>query len=375
MYSNIFSPSCDSNTIRCNVNKSSILVAVNHIPMGQEITESYSVHYRSAAKNERAYHTLKNYMFECECPACKENWPLEADIPDEIYRIPTFDQEIIYKVRHGDKKDIVKDIIEMRREVEKSMSYNRFKEALVNYQCLAEKLEDNLRHPHAYFLQVRSGITHCIWNLYCTQFPQQEIAEVSEDITAARENAKQIYNNSFQEKADSSSALELGDDANGDQLTANGGDTGDVSSEKRHLYEQTKQLLEQSSQKFSDLKDKQQEIEREKEIALAAVNNEAAAASKTNGTFSSALSEQSNESQAAPRVEDLLQLTEEEKDIRRKQQEYQNEIREQQQKLKDEKRKQWAEEDKERKAREEARKLQRAKQTEERLQQGKSIDF
>ena len=350
-------------------------MAVNHIPMGQEITESYSVHYRSAAKNERAYHTLKNYMFECECPACKENWPLEADIPDEIYRIPTFDQEVIYKVRHGDKKDIVKDIIEMRREVEKSMSYNRFKEALVNYQCLAEKLEDNLRHPHAYFLQVRSGITHCIWNLYCTQFPQQEIAEVSEDITAARENAKQIYNNSFQEKADSSSALELGDDANGDQLTANGGDTGDVSSEKRHLYEQTKQLLEQSSQKFSDLKDKQQEIEREKEIALAAVNNEAAAASKTIGTFSSALSEQSNESQAAPRVEDLLQLTEEEKDIRRKQQEYQNEIREQQQKLKDEKRKQWAEEDKERKAREEARKLQRAKQTEERLQQGKSIDF
>ena len=348
-------------------------MAVNHIPMGQEITESYSVHYRSAAKNERAYHTLKNYMFECECPACKENWPLEADIPDEIYRIPTFDQEVIYKVRHGDKKDIVKDIIEMRREVEKSMSYNRFREALVNYQCLAEKLEDNLRHPHAYFLQVRSGITHCIWNLYCTQFPQQEIAEVSEDITAARENAKQIYNNSFQEKADNSSALELGDDANGDQITANGGDSGNVSSEKRHLYEQTKQLLEQSTQKFSDLKDKQQEIEREKEIALAAVNNEAA--SKTNGTFSSTLSEQSNESQAAPRVEDLLQLTEEEKDIRRKQQEYQNEIREQQQKLKDEKRKQWAEEDKERKAREEARKLQRAKQTEERLQQGKSINF
>merc|ERR1712079_375701 len=117
---------------------------------------------------------------------------------------------------------------------------------------------------------------------------------------------------------------------NGDQITANGGDSGDVSSEKRHLYEQTKQLLEQSAQKASDLKDKQQEIEREKEIALAAVNNEAAAAaaSKTNGIFSSTPSEQSNQSQAAPRVEDLLQLTEEEKDIRKKQQEYQNEIRE-----------------------------------------------
>ena len=41
--------SCDSNSIRCNVNKSSILVAVNHIPMGQEITESYSVHFRCCA--------------------------------------------------------------------------------------------------------------------------------------------------------------------------------------------------------------------------------------------------------------------------------------------------------------------------------------
>ena len=94
-------------------------------------------------------------MFECECPACKGNWPLEDDVPDEIYRIPTFDQEVIYKIRHGDKKDIVKQIIEMRREVEKSMTYNRFKEALVNYQGLAEHLEEHLNHPHSFFLQVR----------------------------------------------------------------------------------------------------------------------------------------------------------------------------------------------------------------------------
>ena len=39
--------SCNSNSVRCNVNKSSILVATQHIPMGQEITESYSVHFRN----------------------------------------------------------------------------------------------------------------------------------------------------------------------------------------------------------------------------------------------------------------------------------------------------------------------------------------
>ena len=38
--------SCDSNAVRFNVNKSSILVAVNHIPAGVEITDSYSAHFR-----------------------------------------------------------------------------------------------------------------------------------------------------------------------------------------------------------------------------------------------------------------------------------------------------------------------------------------
>ena len=38
--------SCDSNSVRFNVNKSSILVAVQHIPAGEEITDSYSAHFR-----------------------------------------------------------------------------------------------------------------------------------------------------------------------------------------------------------------------------------------------------------------------------------------------------------------------------------------
>ena len=38
--------SCDSNSVRFNVNKSSILVAVQHIQMGEEITDSYSAHFR-----------------------------------------------------------------------------------------------------------------------------------------------------------------------------------------------------------------------------------------------------------------------------------------------------------------------------------------
>ena len=305
-------------------------------------------------------------MFECECAACKENWPLEDEIPDEVFRIPTFEQEVIYKVRHGDKKDLVKNIIEMRREVEKSMSFKRFREALVNYQCLGEKLEENLRHPHAFFLQVRSGITHCIWNLYCTQYPQKEILEDSADITAARENAKLIYSNDFKEKADENEALDLGE--SNDVTEAN--ETVTDNSEQKQLYEQTKQLLEQSTQKFSDLKDQQDEIEKQKEEALANINAfHEPVVTNGNGT----IQEEPDSSKPVPKVEDLLQLTDEEKEIRQKQQQYAEEQRLQQQKLRDQKRKQWEEEDKERKSREEARKAKRAKETEEKIKQGISL--
>ena len=306
-------------------------------------------------------------MFECECAACKENWPLEEDIPDEIFRIPTFDQEVIYKVRHGDKKDIVKDIILMRREVEKSMSYNRFQEALINYQSLGEHLEEHLRQPHAFFLQVRSGITHCIWNLFCTQFPQKEIIEAEAEtgclINAARENAKQIYNNDFKEKAeDNDTALDLGDN--------NGIPNDEVSSEQKQLYDQTKQLLEQSSQKFNDIKERQDEIENEKLAAVDAANKIHPAENVAANAVTSGDSVVSSQSQL-PKLEVLLELTDEEKEIRMKQQEYEQELRNQQKKMKELKKKQWAEEDKERKEREEARKLKRSQETNERIKRGK----
>ena len=303
-------------------------------------------------------------MFECECPACKENWPLEDEIPDEVYRIPTFEQEVIYKVRHGDKKDIVKNIIELRREVEKSMSFNRFKEALVNYQSLSETLEEHLRHPHSFLLQVRSGITHCIWNLHCTQTPLPEITAEKADITAARENAKQIYSNDFKEKAEENEALNLGEEIPRDN---DDGANNNDNNEQKELYEKTKQLLENSTQKFSDLKEKQEEIAKEREAAMATLQSEVENISKDE------TQENGSCSKSEVKVEDLLQLTDEEKEIRKKQQEYEKSLRDQQQKLREEKKKQWAAEDKERKEREEKRKQQRAKETEERIKQGKIL--
>ena len=173
--------SCDSNALRCSVNKSSILVAARHIPEDEEITESYTVHFRDSDRDARLYHTLKNFMFECECEACKKNWPMEGEvreerpntiheIPDELHAIPSMSQEKVYKVCFGDKKECVRKIFAERKVVEKLMTQKKFADALEAYQDLCETLEKHVRRPHDYYLQVQEQkLRICTKN----QFPQK----------------------------------------------------------------------------------------------------------------------------------------------------------------------------------------------------------
>ena len=76
-------------------------------------------------------------------------------IPDELHAIPSFEQEKVYKVRFGDKKECVKKIFSERKLVEKWMTQKRFADALEGYQDLCETLERHIVRPHEYYLQVR----------------------------------------------------------------------------------------------------------------------------------------------------------------------------------------------------------------------------
>jgi len=359
--------SCDSNSVRCNVNKSSILVAARHIPEGEEITDTYYGHFRDTSKHQREYYTLKNYMFECECAACKENWPQEDEIPYELFRVPNFEQERIYKVRHGDKKDLVTEVIEVRRAVEKSMTYKRFSEALINYQALCAKLEEHLRRPHIYFLQARSGITHCVWNLYCTQFPEQPIEETEEDSEygANRDHAKLIYQSNHSEQAVENNGLDLG------PCGLDNTDEPVVDTEKAALLESTRKLLEQSSQKVqsavTETQIQRDKFDQERIQAQEACNGAVVTTvQETNGHTET-------NGQTLTKVQDLVnkKQTKEEMEEKNKQRQFENEMREKEQKLRAEKKKQWEEEDNERLARESERKSRRELQCKENLKREK----
>ena len=240
--------SCDSNTIRCSLNKNSILVAGRHIPEGEEITDSYTVHFRSSTLDQRQYHTLKYFMFACECPACVGKWPLEDGIPDELPRIPNFEQEVVYVNRQGDKKEIVRDIIKARQTVEANMLSKKFEDAILAYQSLCEQLEKHVRKPHAFFLQARSGISHCLWNMYCKQKVADDEEDETEDITG-RDKAVNIYKSDFVESVKDNEALNLGESAAVVQ-----DESDEMKEERRKMIELAKHTLANSSLALGQLK-------------------------------------------------------------------------------------------------------------------------
>ena len=65
-------------------------------------------------------------MLQCECRACVEKWPLKDAVPDELARIPNFEQERCFVVRHGDKKDICDEINGARWMADFGIASNTF---------------------------------------------------------------------------------------------------------------------------------------------------------------------------------------------------------------------------------------------------------
>ena len=373
--------SCDSNAVRCSVNKSSILVAARHIPEGEEITESYTVHFRNKCLDERQYHTLKNYMFACECFACKGdpdptitergNWPQEGEfrenpgfgvldeIPDSLFAIPSVTQEKVYKTSYGDKKDIVKKILGERKIVEKWMTQKRFSNALEAYQDLCKSLEYYIRRPHAYFLQARTGISHCIWNLYCTQFPEQPLEE-SDDSDKLREMAKEIYRNALTEEIPVEYEVELPEETEGGNVV----EITEEEMEKAALLEATRRMVDKSTKSVAEARAGAQALKNYSEEAQQAdLAMQVASAETINGETSKEESPPTSPKECiletAIKVCNELNVEEKEKNAAKD--------KEQEERLS--RRKQWEAEDKDRMVRELARKKKREEETQNKIKQ------
>ena len=61
---------CDPNAFIFNMENQVLLVAASHIEEGEEICISYVPSYLELPLEQREYHLLKNYEFQCDCLAC-----------------------------------------------------------------------------------------------------------------------------------------------------------------------------------------------------------------------------------------------------------------------------------------------------------------
>ena len=351
---------CDANALRCSVNKSSVLVASYHIQEGEEITESYTVHYRNADHDTRQYHTLKNYMFACDCEACRQKYPQDdtpwpLDIPDELHAIPSFEQEKVYKVSFGDKKAIVKKIRAERALCEKWMGEKRFSQALESYRDLCADLDEHVKKPHTYYLQCRSGITHCIWNLHCTQFPEQPLDDYDD---SQRDLAKEIYSNNLTEEVPTEYEVvcQPEEETQGELPS-------EEDQEKAVLMEVTRKMLDSSTARVAEVRAGTEAIKTESEEAKQAYLEEEAQPTHTiNGHIPEGDPVENSPKKIA--VQEIVEKETAEMVATRKKEE-ETKAKEQQERMS--RRKQWEEEDKQRQAREQARKKRREEETQDQL--------
>ena len=179
--------SCDPNTFRFNMNKTCVLIASKHIKKGEEITTSYSVDYKTFTLQQREYHLLKNYIFQCECRACIEKWPLREALPDELARIPNFEQEKCFVVRHGDKKDICDEINGARWMADFGLKSKTFQVAQEALDLLSISLGKHVCQPHLYFVEASELAEKFAINQYC-HMPLDDIDDEDEKIVENNEN-------------------------------------------------------------------------------------------------------------------------------------------------------------------------------------------
>ena len=106
-------------------------------------------------------------MLQCECRACVEKWPLKDAVPDELARIPNFEQERCFVVRHGDKKDICDEINGARWMADFGIASNTFSVAQEALDLLSVCLHKHVVKPHLHFVEASEMAEMFAINQYC----------------------------------------------------------------------------------------------------------------------------------------------------------------------------------------------------------------
>ena len=85
--------SCYPTAARVCYANQTLLIAQKNMRAGEPITINYSAPFYAASRNERKDHLYAGYVLNCECEACRADWPLFDSLPpgpaglgDQVYK-------------------------------------------------------------------------------------------------------------------------------------------------------------------------------------------------------------------------------------------------------------------------------------------------
>lgn len=72
---------------RYNVGNNVVVQTIKPVKKGEPIYENYGPLHAWSPKEERLRYLKGRYWFECNCQACREDWPTFETIPEKFYKI------------------------------------------------------------------------------------------------------------------------------------------------------------------------------------------------------------------------------------------------------------------------------------------------
>lgn len=80
LVSSLINHSCAPNIRRMNVDDKAVVIVIRPVLKGDQLFDSYRPNFNVVPRDQRRETLLKDYGFDCDCEACTNDWPLNAEL-------------------------------------------------------------------------------------------------------------------------------------------------------------------------------------------------------------------------------------------------------------------------------------------------------
>jgi len=192
----LFNHSCDPSIVRYYVEDKVVVQAIKNIYKGEEICENYGPIFFHSPKDDRQERLKKQYWFDCQCVACKENWPLMHEMTQDVLTfrcqscgdtVPFHTSSNMPQLRCGCGSPInlfkgLKDLADteaLAENANQELKDKNLEKAQDLYTDYLKKLDAVLAPPYQDYYKIQQNIWKCIWMRFGNRIVSSGVKKVA----------------------------------------------------------------------------------------------------------------------------------------------------------------------------------------------------